>query len=71
MDVTKELEGMLAAEDAYIEGIVRELYECGETLSVESYRHLRMGFRTKQLVDLAISRAKAKRVTPVEVETQV
>jgi len=62
IDVTNELGPMLDAENVYIEGIVRDLGEFDETLSEKAIRDLRMGFRTKQLVDLCLKRLRSDRV---------
>lgn len=54
MEVTNELGPILDAENEYIKGIKSALSQIPATLSDKSEHDLRLGFRTKALVDLRI-----------------
>ena len=59
MNVTKELGPILEAENKYINDIVDSLKQIGESVTEKSVHDLRMGFRTKALIDLKMARARA------------
>lgn len=58
MEATNELGPMLDAEDKYIQDIKIQLARISETLTEKAVHDLRMGFRTKALIDLKLSRAR-------------
>lgn len=59
MDVTKELAVMLDAEDLYIKGLKGQLAESGKQITQKTEYDLRMGFRTRELVNLEMVRTSA------------
>ncbi len=62
MEITNELGPMLDAEAGYIDGIKSALAEFGDSLTEKAEHDLRMGFRTKELVDLRIRRHVGERL---------
>ncbi len=56
MIITNEIGPILKSEDKYIKEIKSQLATIGEILTEKAEHDLRMGFRTKAIVDLRLSR---------------
>ena len=56
MIITNEIGPIRKSEDKYIKEIKSQLATIGEILTEKAEHDLRMGFRTKAIVDLRLSR---------------
>lgn len=56
MIITNELSGILQSENIYIEDIKSKLLEVNELLTDKSEHDLRLGFRTKAIIDIRLTR---------------
>ena len=61
MSITNELDNILDSENNYINSIKIDLGSIGESLTDKAEHDLRIGYRTKYIIDIKLSRARDER----------